>query len=141
MAKQTSTEVPKVTPFTTIKHISETRPLSYKDLPEMQLPYEPFLVNRAFSLSEDTVLIAALMNERSGISHDMQASFYIGAIRARRRFEKWPKGIADKDVDTIASYYAMSKKEARLHQNLHTKAQLKTMQSLLDAGAIPQRIT
>jgi len=132
-------EVPKVSPFTTIKHLSETRPYSYKDIQEAGLPYEAFLVNRSFSLTEDTVLAASLMNERSFLSPDIQATFYIHAIRPRRRFEKWPKCLVDADMTTIAGYYGMSVREAKSHAHLHTPEQLVAMQKLLDDGAKPSR--
>lgn len=103
------------------------------------MPYEAFLVNRAFSLTADTVLAAALMNERSWLPADIQATFYIHAVRPRSRWEKWPKGLEDKDADTVAGYYGMSTREAKAHAKLHTKKQLTEMRKMLDDGAVPSR--
>lgn len=129
----------KPSPFGTIKAISETRPLTYQDLEEKDLPYEPFLVNRAFSLTQDTVLLAALMNERSFLDKDVQATFYIHTVRPRKRWEKWPKGIEDKEVRTVAQYYGMSMNEAKSTVGLHSPEQLEAMQKVLDSGATPKR--
>ena len=129
----------KPTIFTTIKLLSETRPVTYQDIVEQNAPYEPFMINRAFSLSEDTVLAAALMNERSSLDADMQATFYIHTIRPRRRFEKWPKGLKDEEAELIAQYYGMSVREAKLSVNLHTKEQLREMREVLKDGARPSR--
>ena len=84
----TSKKPEKPSIFTTIKALSETRPLTYQDIAAENLPYEPFMINRAFSLSEDTVMAAAMMNERPQLDKDVHASFYIHALRPRRRFEK-----------------------------------------------------
>ena len=127
------------TPFTTIGHISATRPIEFRDLQAMGCPYDAFLVNRAFSLTEDTVLMASMMNERSWLPQDMQATFYIHAVRPRKRFEKWPKSLVDTDLNIVARYYGMSKREARGAHGLHTKEQLKTMKAMLDEGATPTR--
>lgn len=129
----------KPTIFDTINAVSSARPLTYGDLLEQNLPYEPFMVNRAFSLSEDSVRLAALMNERPHLDKEMQATFYIHALRPRRRFEKWPKSLTDDTVELIAQYYGMSYREAKLHVNLHTKEQYAEMREVLKEGARPSR--
>lgn len=127
------------TVFDTIKALSATRPLTYQELVDDNLPYEPFLINRAFSLFEDTVLAAALMNERSQLSKDMQATFYIHSLRPRKRFEKWPKLLEDDTAKIIAQYYGMSLREAKLSGNLHTKEEIQRMRTVLKDGARPSR--
>jgi hypothetical protein len=129
----------KKTVFDTIKALSGTRPLTYQDIHEQQLPYEPYLINRAFSLSEDAVRAAALMNERFHLDADMQATFYIHTLRARRRFEQWPKNAADEEARVIARYYGMSLREAKLHRNLHRKEDIAVMSRVVEDGARPSR--
>lgn len=130
----------KKTIFDTINAVSATRPLSYQDLQEQNLPYEPFMVNRAFSLSEDAVLAASMMNERPHLDKADQAAFYIHTLRPRRRFEKWPKSLDDADTELVAKYYGMSIREAKLSANLHTKEQVKAMRKVLEDGASPSRV-
>jgi len=132
-------ELKKSTIFDTIKAISSTRPLTYQDLQDENCPYEPFMVNRAFSLTEDTVLAASMMNERSHLDKDMQAEFYIHTLRPRRRFEKWPKNLTDADATTVAQYYGMSVREAKISSHLHTKEQVEAMRKVLEEGARPSR--
>lgn len=135
-----STESKKpATIFDTINALSSTRPLTFEELHERNYPYEPFMVNRAFSLSEDAVRAAALMNERPHLDKDMQATFYIHTLRPRRRFEKWPKGLKNDEVEILAEYYGMSLREAKLHANLHTKEQYAVMREVLEQGARPSR--
>lgn len=125
--------------FDTIKAVSSTRPLTFQDLVQDNLPYDAFMVNRAFSLTEDTVLAAALMNERPHLDKEMQATFYIHTLRPRRRFEKWPKSLDDATAKIVAQYYGMSVREAKLSATLHTKEEIKQMQQVLDEGARPSR--
>lgn len=129
----------KKTIFDAINAVSSVRPLTYQDMQSQNLPYDAFMVNRAFSLSEDAVRAAALMNERPHLDKDMQATFYIHTLRPRRRFEKWPKGLNDAEIGLIADYYGMSHREAKLHANLHTKEQYAEMREVLEHGARPSR--
>jgi hypothetical protein len=129
----------KPTIFAIIGAMSATRPLTYDDLMETGATYEPFLVNRAFSLSADTVLAASLMNLRSHLDKDQQATFLIHSIRPKRRFEKWPKSLKEEDTKTIATYYGMSMREARLYGNLHTSEQISAMNAVLETNGRPSR--
>jgi len=147
MAKNPSVDSPqrhspapkKPTIFDTINALSSTRPLRYQDIVERNLPYEPFMINRAFSLSQDTVLAAAQMNERPFLEKDVHATYYIHALRPRRRFEKWPKLLDDPEATIIAQYYGMTMREAKLHLRLHTKEQVNAMRRVLEDGARPSR--
>lgn len=125
--------------FKAISALSSIRPLTYQDIVEENWPYEPFLINRAFSLSEDTVKAAAQMNEHPTLTKDMHAAYYIHSVRPRRRFEKWPKLLDDPEVTIIAQYYGMSIREAKLHLHLHTKEALRAMQKSLAMGGQPSR--
>lgn len=127
-------------PFTTIGALSSTRPLSYKDIHEQGWPYNAYLVNRAFSMTEDTVMLAAMMNERATLHNDLQATFYIHAVRPRNRYGAWPKEQDEADLSLIADYYGMSLREARLFVGLHTVDQLAEMRRLLQhGGRLPRR--
>ena len=97
------------------------------------------MVNRAFSLCQDAVLAASIMNQRSHIGKDMQATFYIHTLRPRRRFEKWPKALSDDDTAIIAKYYGMSRREAQLCSGVHTEEHLTEMRRVLKEGASPPR--
>lgn len=131
----------KPTIFDTINALSSRRPLTYRDLTEQNLPYEPFMINRAFSLSEDAVKAVAQLNLRPDLPKDMHAAYLVQTLRPRRRFEKWPKSLEDAETTLIAQYYGMSKKEAKLHLCLHTKEELDRMQRVIDDGARPSRTT
>ncbi len=134
-----ATKTNKPSPFGAIKALSETRPLTYTDLVEKQLPYETFLVNRAFSLSEDTALLAAILNERGFLDKDVQATFLIHSVKPRPRWNKWPKSMTDDTSKIVAEYYGWSVREAKLNAGLHTDAQIKEMKKFLATGAKRKR--
>ena len=129
----------KPTIFDTIKAISATRPLTYQQIEEKRWPYEPFMVNRAFSLHEDTVKQAAVMNQHSQLGKAEQATYYIHSIRPRHRFASWPKLLSNPETAIIAKYYGMSSREAKLAAHIHTTEQVKVMQTVLDGGAGPSK--
>lgn len=125
--------------FDTIKAISATRPLTYQQIEEKRCPYEPFIVNRAFSLHEDTVKQASVMNQRPQLEKSEQATYYIHSIRPRHRFKEWPKLLFDPEIAIIAKYYGMSPREAKLSAHIHTNEQVKVMRKVLDEGASPSK--
>lgn len=138
LATTTPTEKKK-TFFDTVNTLSATRPLTYEDLVEQGLPYDSFMINRAFSLSEDAVLAASIMNQYAQLDKREQSAFYIHTLRPRRRFEKWPGKLSDPDTEIVARYYGMSPREAKLSANLHTKEELRAMRKVLEDGATPSR--
>ncbi len=129
----------KPTIFDTIKAVSATRPLTYRQIEEKRWPYEPFMVNRAFSLHEDAVKQAAVMNQHSQLGKAEQATYYIHSIRPRHRFATWPKLLSNPETAIIAKYYGMSSREAKLAAHIHTTEQVKVMQTVLDGGAGPSK--
>jgi len=124
------TTLKKNNPFDVVNALSEIRPLTYQEL-EKKGNYDTFLVNRSLSLSQDTVLTSAIMNERSHLDKDIQATFYINTIRPRRRWSKWPKQRDIEKSTIIANYYGMSVREAKLYSDMHTEEQIEKMKKML----------
>lgn len=129
----------KPTLFTTIGAVSSTRPLTYKDVQERGWPMDAFMMNRAFSLSEDSVLAAHLLNQRPHLWADAHITFYVNTLRARRRFEKWPKTLKDDQIRIIAQFYGMSYREAAASYGIHSEEDIAEMRRVLDDGAQPTR--
>lgn len=76
--------------------------------------YVPFIINRGLSQHEDTILFANEMNMRAAVPKKMQYDFYRHAIRPRKRFGKFAKGIPDTDVvDALILLYKMNRIRAR----------------------------
>lgn len=82
--------------------------------------YVPFVVNRVFSNTPDTVFFANEMNQASGLSNEKQYLFYrYGVPKNPKRFGKWNK--ADKltkDVELIMQYFNYSRSKAQQVVNI-----------------------
>ncbi len=140
VVEETAVEVTKKpTIWNAINAISATRPLTYQQIEEKNWPYEPFMVNRAFSLHKDAVEQAAVMNQYSHLKEAEQATYYIRSIRPHSRFTEWPKLLSNPETAIIAKYYGMSLREAKLAADIHTTEQVKVMQAVLDGGAGPSK--
>jgi hypothetical protein len=127
----------KLTPYDFVNAVTFTK----KELFDTELPedaekaYVPYVVNRALSLTADTVKAAQAMNLRSWLPKREQFSFLLNMIRARKRYAKWlKKPASDEQVDLVAKYYGMSVRKARQVVRLHTPEQLDLMQSRMDRG-------
>lgn len=90
--------------------------------------YVPFIINRGLSQHEDTVLFANEMNMRAAIPNRMQYDFYRYAVRPRKRFGKFAKGIPDAEVvDALIQLYKMNRIRARETVAVLTEEQKKEL--------------
>jgi hypothetical protein len=96
--------------------------------------YNAFLINRALSQHEDTVLAANLMNERAHLPVDLQFRFLLNTVRARFRKSDWLKHTVSDDLKAVAEYYGCSVRQARGIVSLHSSAQLTTIYARIDKG-------
>jgi Bacteriophage clamp loader A subunit len=107
---------------------------SILDDPDLEKEYIPFIVNRAFSYHEDSVLAANMMNERPFLEKRLQAAYFLNTLRTRKRFAKWLKNESDEDVAKVAEYYGCSYRHAKSLLALHTPEQLAVMDRRIDKG-------
>lgn len=125
----------KLSPYDFVNSISHTKKNLFETEPDAEKVYTPFVVNRALSLTQDTVKAAQAMNERPWLAKQDQFSFLLNMVRARKRYAKWLKKPAlDEQVDLVAKYYGVSLRKARQIVSLHTPEQLDRMKSRLDRG-------
>lgn len=97
--------------------------------------YVSFMVNRALSYFQDTVLFANEMNRYAALPARMQYDFFRNTIRPRRRFSKWFKAVPDdKDIQVIKEHYGYSSEKAREVLPLFTKSALTELHALRDRG-------
>lgn len=112
-----------------VRHLSEN--------PNLDSDYQSFIVNRALSFYEDTVLPANLMNERPELPKLLQYRFLINIIRPCYQYSEWLKDVKATDAErTIAEYYAVSLRYARKMVSLHSSAQLDEMRRRLERGGV-----
>ena len=99
--------------------------------------YNPFMVNRAFSYFQDTVLYAQEMNLRPELGPKAQYDFLFYSIRARKRFSKWYKpDPVSEDVDLIMNIYKYSRQKAVEALAVLTPEQLQELRRITDTGGV-----
>lgn len=105
--------------FDYVKSASYTK----KDLssqPDFQETYNPYVVNKAFSLFVDTIFYANQMNCVSHLSKNLQYQYYINTLRPKSRFTKWVKRETENDetIELLSKYFGFSISKARVARTI-----------------------
>jgi hypothetical protein len=103
------------TPFDFIKAIGSGQNLlkGTENDELMEKDYNAFLINRGFSMFQDTVLYAQAMNERSNLPAVCQNDFYLGTIRPKKRFGWHKKDSSNsKYLEAVKSYFKVGPRKA-----------------------------
>ena len=114
----------KTNPFDFVKSVSSTKKDIMVDEIE-EKSYAPFLVNKALSYHQDSILLTNEMNCKHGLDNRLQYVFFLNTLRKRNRFSKWEKPYVSKKIDTVKDYYQISTKEAKDYVNLLSDSQLR----------------
>lgn len=102
--------------------------------PSLKEHYNSFIVNKAFSLYPDTIMLANEMNMNHHISQHMQHAFLFNSIRKRKRWAKWPKKINNNTISMIASAYNVNYNKAMSISKLLTNAQIQIIEQCTNRG-------
>lgn len=95
--------------------------------------YVPFIVNKAFSFTLDTIFYANMMNINSHIDAKMQYDFYYHALPKKKRFGKWIKKDTP-DIASIREYYNCSIQKAIEYSKILTIEQVAILKQRMDKG-------
>lgn len=99
-------------PFDYVKNINNKDGEIPSD--EVLASYLPFVVNKAFSNTFDTVLFANTLNMLNNTDKVMQYHFlYHGIDKKKSRFGKWNKTEQDENITVIMEYYGYSYQKAK----------------------------
>jgi hypothetical protein len=120
--------------FDYVNALTLTKDASKVEDPTFDKDYVPFIVNRALSYFQDTVLAANLVNERPWLDKKLQFTFLLSILRPRKRFSKWLKHNVSEDARVVAEYYGCSLRQAIPLTNLHSSDQLTYMRARIDKG-------
>ena len=121
----------KLTPFSYVKSIN-SKDTYYSDISE----YVPFVVNRGFSYTWDTVLFANAMNMAAHIGKEMQYDFYFHGLDKKKRFGKWIKKENFDDLLAISGAYRCSISRAIEYSRILTSEQIKILRDGLEKGGL-----
>jgi hypothetical protein len=119
-------------PFDVVKSINEkSTKLNFGD---EESKYPAFMVNRGLSFFQDTVILANEMNRCHHIDGQLQYDFLRGIVRKRKRFSKWAKKVAVKDVEVVKEYYGYTDAKAESVMDLLCAEDILEMKAKLSKG-------
>ena len=98
--------------------------------------YSAYMVNRGFANFEDTILHANELNQRHNLFPRAQFDYYLGALRKRKRFSKWPKADKSVDLDAIQQVYSCNRTVAKLYLKALSKEDLIVIHEKLMTGGV-----
>lgn len=120
-----------MTPFDFVKAINtkeDVETFSEED-------YSPWVINKAFSNTRDTVLYANELNRFYSLPKFVQYQFYFYGIPKKKRFGKWNKNQDNSnDIKLIMEFYDYSYHKAKDVLSLFTKEQLLKIKKELEKG-------
>lgn len=97
------------------------------DDPDVTKGYSTFMINRAFSYFDDTLLFAVEMNMYPNVPPRAHFDYYRGGVRSRNRFAKWQKPVKSEDVKLMQEYYGCSPVVAEEYLSLYNEDELSAM--------------
>ena len=124
-----------MSPFDFINSITYTKEDLFKDDPQANKDYKPYIVNRGLSLYHDTIVQANAMNRYSFLPNEWQFRFLLNSIAKKKRWSKWEK--ADKATNSllmVQEYFGYSSEKAKEALRILSDEQLKTIEQKLNKG-------
>jgi hypothetical protein len=112
--------------FDVIKNLSFDKNIHTKE-EDLKL-YESFVINKSFSLYQDTIFYANEMNINNQLPDKMKYDYYMSSIRKRKRWTPWPKKNLDNEIiDLISKAYNVNFKNAISINKLLTPEQIEVI--------------
>ncbi len=96
--------------------------------------YNAFIVNRALSYFNDTVLYANEMNIHHSLDSKLQYSFLINIVRKQKRWSKWLKPNDVTNLELIKEYYGYSNEKAKSVLSLFSTEQIADLKQRIYKG-------
>lgn len=83
------------------------------DSESLEKEYPSFMINRALSMTQDTILQANMVNVRANfLTPEMQYDFLYASISKKKRWGTWAKATKDDVINIIKKTYGYSQKKA-----------------------------
>jgi hypothetical protein len=117
-----------------LKSINQSKINIMDEYPDSKKDYAPYIINRCFSGTIDTLLYANEMNLYHALDKKLQYDFFINSLRTKKRYSAWLRKENIKDLEVVKSYYGYSNEKAKQALNILTKEQLNFIKSKLETG-------
>lgn len=105
---------------------------------EAERVYNPWIVNMAMSMHDDTLYVANIVNQFHMLPKRMQYDFYYSAITPGKRYSKWVKPEKIDNLDLVKKAFNYSDAKARQALKVLTQDQIKKLKELENVGIIPK---
>lgn len=129
-----ATTTKNLTPFDFINDISLSKQDLLKQDESNEKAYNPFMVNRGFSLYPDTIIIANEVNKIHQLDKKLQYYFLLNTIRPMKRWSKWPKKVNDDELEMVKEYYGFSIDKAEAALKILTQEQKNAIEETISKG-------
>ena len=124
-----------MSPFDFINAINYSKEDLFKDDPQANKDYDPYIVNRGLSYFHDTIVQANAMNRHSSIPKEWQFRFLLNSITKKKRFSKWAKkDKATESLKLVQEYYGYSSEKAKDALSVLSDEQLNEIKLKLNKG-------
>lgn len=120
--------------FDYINMISQSKKMPEFD-EHFEKNYQPFMVNRFFSLCQDnSILVANIVNKNYKMSKRDHFLFLHGTVKSAKRYNKWPKKMKEDRISFIQDVFEYSYDKAKVANNILSDEQLDLLREHLDTG-------
>ena len=126
-----------VSPFDYVNSITTTKKNMMRNTENdilAEKEYNAWVVNKALSYFQDTVLIANEVNMYYNLDNRAQYEYLLNMVRPNKRFAKWVKDINNEELDTVCNYYNVNPIIGREYLSLLTKEQIQMMKKEQEKG-------
>jgi hypothetical protein len=124
-----------MSPFDFINAINYSKEDLFKDDPQANKDYEPYIVNRGLSYFHDTIVQANTMNRYPAIPNEWQFRFLLNSITKKKRFSKWAKkDKATESLKLVQEYFGYSSEKAKEALSILSDEQLNEIKQKLNKG-------
>ena len=119
------------TPFEIANHISSKESFEF-EISE----YQPWLMNKIFSNTKDSLFFADEMNKYHHLDKKIQYEFYYQGLPKAKRFGKWTKMEENVDIDFIMGEMKCNRQTAFSYVKLIKKLDIESirMKQITDKG-------
>jgi hypothetical protein len=122
----------KANPFDFLNAINQGGSNLLRDDPNTS--YSEYMVNRGMSLFADTVFIAYQADQLGSLADEIKLDYYLHSVTKKKRFSKWPKAIADDDVDFVCEVYTVNKQVSREYIDMMDESWLSDLRASHNKG-------
>jgi hypothetical protein len=121
--------------FDFINAINSTKEDLFKNDPQANKEYKPYMINRGLSYFHDTVVQANTMNQHHSIPNEWQFAFLLNSVTKKKRFSKWHKAEdATESLKLVQEYYGYSSEKAKDALSVLSVEQLNEIKQKLNKG-------